>query len=86
MDAPNSRRVNTAPMDRTTIISDTDTGEYLWTGINLPERQRKAIDLANNRILAASPEAWRFLGWRWTDPATGRIRILPAEFFGPLPR
>jgi hypothetical protein len=30
-----------------------------------------------NRILSASPEAWRFLGWRSTDPATGRLRILP---------
>ncbi|MGE5194674.1 MAG: hypothetical protein ACM3U2_19450 [Deltaproteobacteria bacterium] len=36
-------------------------------------------------ILAATPEAWRFLGWRAADPATGRPRLLPAEFFDPLP-
>ena len=29
--------------------------------------------------------AWRFLGWRVHDEAAGRIRILPAEWNGPLP-
>jgi hypothetical protein len=28
---------------------------------------------------------WRWLGWRWLDPATGQLRLFPAESFGPLP-
>ena len=39
----------------------------------------------HQRILWVSPGAWRFLGWRIHDKAAGRIRILPAEWNGPLP-
>ena len=44
-----------------------------------------ALDLVDNRIFAGA-EAWPFLGCRWTDPATGWLRILPGEFFRRLPR
>ena len=39
----------------------------------------------SNRILWASPGTWRHLGWRVRDPVTHRLRMLPAEFLGPLP-
>ena len=44
-----------------------------------------ALDLANNRIVSASSESWRYIGWRYHDEETGKPRILPAEHFGPLP-
>jgi hypothetical protein len=61
------------------------TGKCLRTTLLLPEGQWATVDFDGNRILAASPEAWRFLGWRITDPRTARLRILPAEYYGPLP-
>jgi len=66
-------------------IWDFETGVCLAVCYHMSERQSATLDLANNRILSASPEAWRWLGWRWKDPETGRTRILPAEYFGPLP-
>jgi hypothetical protein len=56
-----------------------------WSGHIFPEKQIASLDEAHGRIRHASPEAWRWIGWRWTDPATGQLRILPAEYFGPLP-
>jgi hypothetical protein len=55
------------------------------TLVNAPDGQTAALDERHNRILAASPEAWRYLGWRYFDPQANRLRILPAEHFGPLP-
>jgi hypothetical protein len=63
---------------------DASSGQCLWSGYLFPESQTMSLDEIHGRILQASSEAWRWLGWRWTDPATRRIRILPAEAFGPL--
>ena len=70
--------------DRTLKLWDAQTGESRMTLINGPNGSTAALDYANNRILAASPDAWRFLGWRYDDPQAKRLRILPAEHFGPL--
>ena len=40
---------------------------------------------ARDALAHTTGEAWRWLGYRWTDPRTGRLRWLPAEHFGPLP-
>lgn len=64
---------------------DAASGECLWSGHSFPEGQTASIDEVHGRILHASPEAWRWLGYRWIDPATGQLRLLPAEAFGPLP-
>ena len=50
-----------------------------------PRFETAALDFENNRILAASPEAWRFLGWRAFDPETQTYRMLPADHLEPLP-
>ena len=85
----NESRRHTAVVSGSTYnapkVWDASTGNCLWTGLLQPYQQRAAVDLEGNRILAASPEAWRILGWRITDPRTGRLRILPAEYYGPLP-
>jgi hypothetical protein len=47
------------------------------TLINALDGQTAALDERRNRILAASPGAWRYLGWRIFDPQVNRLRILP---------
>jgi hypothetical protein len=74
-----------ASADRTVKVWDATSATCLWTGHLLPELQVATIDAATGRVMYASPEAWRFLAWRWFDPALGRHRLLPAETFGPLP-
>ena len=44
-----------------------------------------AVDRRGNRILWASENAWRYVGWEYNDETTGRPGLLPAEHFGPLP-
>ena len=83
--SPDGRWILSGSSDNTIKFWDATTGKCLWTGLLLPEHQWAAVDFEGNRILAASPEAWRFLGWRITDPRSGRLRILPAEYYGPLP-
>ena len=55
------------------------------TLINASDGQTAATDERHNRILAASSSAWRYLGWRYFDAQANRLRVLPAEHFGPLP-
>ena len=73
------------------------SGQCLQTFLALPDRDYATID---DRTLgtvpsdptaplpfiqACSPGAWRHFGWRWTDPRTGRQRLLAAEHFGRFP-
>lgn len=62
-----------------------DADEVSLSLINGPDGQTAALDERNNRIVSASPEAWRFLGWRFFDTDANRLRMLPAEHFGSLP-
>jgi WD40 repeat protein len=70
--------------DGTLKLWEVDTGEVCMTLVNAPHGETAALDERHNRILAASPDAWRYLGWRYFDPQANRLRILPAEHFGPL--
>ena len=83
--SPDSTRLVSGSADSTVKVWDVACGVCLWTGHLLPDLQAATIDAATNRVTHASPEAWRFLGWRWFDPDLGRLRLLPAEIFGPLP-
>jgi WD40 repeat protein len=83
--SPDGRRLLSGSLDNTLKVWDAESGECLWTGHLLPESQTAALDYKANRILYASPEAWRWLSWRYRDPETGELRLLPAEHFGPLP-
>jgi hypothetical protein len=44
-----------------------------------------SLDHQNDRILACSPDAWRYLGGVVPDTDTGMPEWLPAETFGELP-
>ncbi|HTI70514.1 MAG TPA: TIR domain-containing protein [Candidatus Limnocylindria bacterium] len=83
--SPDGKIVFSGSADGTIKKWNAATGECLWTGYELPEFQTAAISGDGKQILSASPEAWRWLGWRWTDPSDNQVRILPAEYFGPLP-
>jgi hypothetical protein len=50
------------------------------------ENETAVIDPQSQQILQVSPGAWRHLGRRVFDSAADRVRILPAEFHGPLPQ
>jgi uncharacterized protein YjbI with pentapeptide repeats len=80
------RRTASVSDDGALHVCDGTTGACLWTGCHFADNQSAALDLAHHRILFASPEAWRFVGWRAPEPVTGELRLFPAEFFGPLPR
>nr|WP_224247481.1 TIR domain-containing protein [Hyalangium gracile] len=82
--SPDGHRVISGSDDGAMKVWDVASGQCLWSGLQLPEGQTASIDGGHGRILHASAEAWRWLGWRWTDPATSQLRILPAETFGSL--
>jgi len=64
---------------------DVTSGACLWSGHLFSGCSTVTISQFTGQITHASPEAWRFVGWRWFDPEIGRLRILPAETFGSLP-
>jgi WD40 repeat protein len=83
--SPDGTRLASGSTDGTVKAWDAASGQCLWTGHLFPDLQVATIDGETGRVRHASPEAWRFLGWRWFDPDLGRHRLLPAEVFGPLP-
>ena len=53
--------------------------------VQFDNHEAATLDPVTQRFLWASPGAWRHLGYRVYDDVAGRVRILPAEFLGPLP-
>lgn len=83
--SPDGTQVLSGSEDKTLKVWEARTESLRLTLIHLPNREAAALDLANNRIVWASPGAWPFLGWQFYDEDAGRLRLLPAEHFGPLP-
>jgi WD40 repeat protein len=83
--SPDGTRLLSGSLDGTLRVWDVATRRLLTTMGLFDSSDSAALDGNSRRILWASPGAWRHLGWRVYDPNAGRIRILPAEYFGPLP-
>jgi WD40 repeat protein len=77
-------RVLSGSLENTLKVWDGRTASLLLTLTNLPEGESAALDLVNNCVVWASPGAWRYLGWQYYDEDAKRLRVLPAEHFGPL--
>ena len=82
--SPDGARMLSGSADHTVRLWDVHSGEVVWKAELLPEGSWVVTD-AQDGILDVGGEAWRFLGWRSTDPDTRRQRILPLEHFGRVP-
>ena len=82
--SPDGDRLLSGSYDNTVRMWDVNTGRGKWKAELLPEGSWVVTD-DQNSITEAGGEAWRFLGWRHTDSVTQQQRILPLEYFGPVP-
>ena len=82
--SPDGARLLSGSDDNTVRLWDVNSGKLVWNAELLPEGSWMVTD-PKDRILDVGGEAWRFLGWRWTDPETNHQRILPLESFGRVP-
>lgn len=82
--SPDGTLILASGSDSTLREWDAVTGKPLRTWLSIGE-ESALLDFPHNRILHATPGAWRYLGWQGWDPKEKRRRLLPAEAFGPLP-
>ena len=81
---PDGRSLVSGARNSTLGIWDLVSYALKITLINGPNGETAALDCDAKHIISNSSEAWRFLGWQHFDPEAERLRILPAEHFGPL--
>jgi WD40 repeat protein len=83
--APDGTRLASASWDNTLRLWEPVSGQEAgcrWHFFS--DGSRASLDLAGNRIIQVSGDAWRWLGWLAPD-AAGALTRYPAEVFGPLP-
>lgn len=84
--SPDGTAVVSVAADGTLKLWNVESGHCLWTGHALPENQSVVLSGDGLKILHASSEAWRWLGWEERDMRGRFARRLPVEIFGALPR
>ncbi len=82
--SPDGCRLVSSADDKTVRVWDAESGQCLYRCEYLPEGELATIDEISGRPIWVSPNAWRYLCWRGYDEH-GNWRVLPAEYFGPLP-
>ena len=83
--SPDGNAILSASTDKTLRLWDARSGVCLTSHHHLPDHTAATLDEQRQKILWASPQAWRWLGWRDHDPETGHPRRWPAEIFGAIP-
>ena len=82
--SPDGARILTTDGDGTLRIWDTLSGEQvLWQLEGLPDGELAVWSVPDHKLLGATPDAWRWLGW--SDLVDGVLTRLPAETYGDLP-
>ncbi len=83
--SPDGKWALSGSSDNTLKVWDLKTGKCLQEFANLPNLNYVSFDRKNNKIMHASKEAWRWLGYTKWDEKLGRLRRYPAEINGPIP-
>ncbi|EHR72750.1 WD40 repeat-containing protein [Burkholderiales bacterium JOSHI_001] len=81
--SPDGQFIVSASDDSSLRIWNAATGDCLRSSLHL-SGGHATVDLLQNRVLEASGDAWRLLGWEGQDDA-GRPVRWPLEWFGPVP-
>ncbi|HRD68394.1 MAG TPA: hypothetical protein PKY50_19875, partial [Candidatus Competibacter sp.] len=81
--SPDGRWLATGGDDRMVRLWDVATGSCRALLCHLPGGEVASADLDRGRFIAASPDAWRYLGYGGL--IDGEWRTYPAEVFGPIP-
>jgi WD40 repeat protein len=71
--------------DGTVRVWDVTSGETTLLIQDFGNEEFAVISPRDNKILGATENAWRWLGWLAPDPKTGELTRYPAEIFGELP-
>ena len=80
--SPDGSWIVTGGADGAVRVWDAATGAPIVASVGLPGGETAVFD-ADATLTAASPGAWRWLGWPAVED--GRMSRLPAETHGPLP-